>query len=152
VVGVNVNEPQMDTDDPQMPPGRQPDVSADSVSFPFKELTEKVIGAVMEVQRELGVGFLEKVYENALRMELVSRGLRAECQAEIPVLYKGKLVGMYLADVLVEAEIIVEIKASRDLVKEHEAQIIHYLKATGKKVGLLLNFGRSRLQFRRFVH
>ena len=106
----------------------------------------------MDVHSELGSGFLEKIYETALRMELSQRGLSAVVQAPIPVNYKGKLAGMYLADILVENTLIVEIKAMRDLAPEHEAQVIHYLKATGKQVGLLLNFGRSRLQFRRFVY
>jgi GxxExxY protein len=120
--------------------------------FPLKDLTEKVIGAAMEVHKQLGSGFLEKIYETALGLELAGQNVKAEAQAQIPVRYKGKLVGVYLADLLVDDALIVEIKAIRDLAPEHEAQVIHYLKATGKKVGLLLNFGRSRLQFRRFVY
>jgi GxxExxY protein len=149
-----VDEPQMGTDYPQMGSGRERDVSADSATdeFPLKDLTEKVIGAAMEVHKQLGSGFLEKIYETALGMELAERGVTAVAQAQIPVRYKEKLVGVYLADLLVEDGLIVEIKAMRNLAPEHEAQIIHYLKATGKKVGLLLNFGRSRLQFRRFVY
>jgi hypothetical protein len=73
-------------------------------------------------------------------------------QAQVPVRYKGKLIGIYMADLLVNGELICELKAVRDLTPEHEAQIIHYLKATGMRVGLVLNFGRSRLQFRRFVN
>lgn len=148
------DEPQMGTDYPQMRSDRKTDVAADSVmdEFPLKELTEKVIGAAMEVHKQLGSGFLEKIYETALNMELIERGIMAEAQAQIPVHYKGKLVGVYLADLLVDGALIIEIKAMRNLAPEHEAQIIHYLKATGKKVGLLLNFGRSRLQFRRFVY
>jgi GxxExxY protein len=144
----------MSTDLPQMRSGDSREVAADPAAedFPLKELTEKVIGAAMEVHRELGSGFLEKIYETALGMELAGHGLKAEAQAQIPVRYKGKLVGMYLADLLVGDAPIVEIKAVRDLAPEHEAQIIHYLKATSKKVGLLLNFGRPCLQFRRFVN
>lgn len=149
-----VGEPQMSTDCPQMGSGRERDVAADSTmdEFPLKELTEKVIGAAMEAHKQLGSGFLERIYEKALRMELAGRGVKSLAQAEIPVRYKHKLVGVYLADLLVDGALIVEIKAMRDLAPEHEAQIIHYLKATGMKVGLLLNFGRSRLQFRRFVY
>jgi GxxExxY protein len=144
----------MNTDTSQMGSGLEREVAAASAvdEFPLKDLTEKVIGAAMEVHRQLGSGFLEKIYETALGMELAEAGLKAEAQAQIPVRYKGKLVGVYLADLLVDGARIVEIKAVRDLASEHEAQVIHYLKATGKKVGLLLNFGRSRLQFRRFVY
>jgi GxxExxY protein len=144
----------MSTDTSQMGSGREREVAADSVvdEFPLKELTKKVIGAAMEVHKQLGSGFLEKIYETALGMELAGLGVKAVAQAQIPVRYKGKLVGVYLADLLIDGALIVEIKAVRDLAPEHEAQIIHYLKATGKKVGLLLNFGRSRLQFRRFVY
>ena len=120
--------------------------------FPLKELTEKVIGAAFEVHNELGAGFLEKVYETAPQIELGSRGVKAAPQSQIPVSYKGKLVGVYLADLLIEEVLICEIKAIKELAPEHEAQLIHYLKATGIKVGLLLNFGRTRLQFHRFVY
>ena len=120
--------------------------------FPLKELTEKVIGAAMEVRTQLGSGYLEKVYENAVLVELRSRGVSAVAQSQMSVSYKGTQVGTYLADVLVEGRLICEIKSTRDLAAEHEAQIINHLKTTGTKVGLLLNFGRSRLQFRRFVY
>ena len=144
----------MSTDTSQMGSGDSRSVFAPSAMdvFPLKDLTEKVIGAAMEVHKQLGSGFLEKIYETALGTELAGHGLKAEAQAQIPVRYKGELVGVYLADLLVDGALTVEIKAIRDLAPEHEAQVIHYLKATGKKVGLLLNFGRSRLQFRRFVY
>lgn len=122
-----------------------------SAEFPLKDLTEKVIGAAFEVHNQLGSGFLEKVYENALVFELRSRGIEASSQVLVPVSYKGALVGDYVADLLIDRLLICEIKAIRDLASEHEAQLINYLKGTGVKVGLLLNFGRTRLQFRRFV-
>jgi GxxExxY protein len=124
--------------------------SADA-EYPLKDLTEKIIGAALEVHNHLGSGFLEKVYENAMLVEMRNRGVDAGSQVLVPVSYKGALVGEYVADLLVERLVICEIKAIKDLAREHEAQIINYLKATGIKVGLLLNFGRSRLQFRRFV-
>jgi GxxExxY protein len=119
--------------------------------FPFKPLTEKIIGAAFEVHRQLGSGFLEKVYENAMVRELVDRGLRVATQHPIPVSYKGYLVGSYFADILVENVVICEIKAIETLVPIHETQLLHYLKATGIPVGLLLNFGAPRVQVKRKV-
>jgi GxxExxY protein len=119
--------------------------------YPHRELTQRIIGAAYEVHGELGPGFLEKVYETALVRELASRGLRARPQTEIAVHYKGQPVGVYYADVLVEDRVICEIKAISDLTAAHEAQLLHYLKATGIKVGLLLNFGSQRVQVKRLV-
>ena len=118
-------------------------------NFPLKPLTEKIIGAAFEVHRQLGNGFLEKVYENAMVRELVERGLRPEAQHPIPVDYKGHLVGSYFAEILVEGSVICEIKAIETLLPIHETQILHYLKATGIPVGLLLNFGTARVQVKR---
>ena len=115
-------------------------------AFPFKALTEKIIGAAFEVHKQLGSGFLEKVYENGLVRKLVDRGLRIETQRAIAVSYKGHLVGSYFADILVENSVICEIKAIETLLPIHETQILHYLKATGIPVGLLLNFGTPRVQ------
>ncbi len=120
-------------------------------SYPHKELTEKIIGVAYEVHRELGTGFLEKVYEAALVQELEERGVRVSSQAEIAVRYKGQPVGVYYADLLVGGKVICEIKAVEGLSSAHEAQLIHYLKATGIKVGLLLNFGAKRLAIKRRV-
>ena len=144
---MNTDTSQMGTDE-----GATAMESALKDDFPLKESTEKVIGAAFEVHNELGAGFLEKVYETALQIELVSRGVKAAPQSQIPVSYKGKLVGVYLADLLIGDVLISEIKAIKELAPEHGAQLIHYLKATGIKVGLLLNFGRTRLQFRRLVY
>jgi len=119
--------------------------------FPLKPLTEKIIGAAFEVHNHLGSGFLEKVYENALIRELVERGFRIETQKPIPVSYKGHLVGAYFADILVESSVICEIKAIEGLLEGHELQLLHYLKATGIPVGLLLNFGTSRVQVKRMA-
>lgn len=119
--------------------------------FPCKELTEKIIGAAFEVHRELGPGFLEKVYESALAHELGQRGIASAAQAPIPVRYKGQAMGMYYADLLVEDSVICEIKALDRLAPLHESQLLHYLKATGLPVGLLINFGNSRVQLKRVV-
>lgn len=117
--------------------------------FPFKPLTEEIIGAAFEVHSHLGNGFLEKVYENAMVRELVDRGLTIAIQHPIPVSYKGSLVGSYFADILVENSVICEIKAIETLLPIHETQLLHYLKATGIPVGLLLNFGAPRVQVKR---
>ncbi len=108
-----------------------------------EELTEKIIGAAQEVHRELGYGFLEAVYGNALFKELNRRGMKCECQKAIDVYYKDEKVGHYIADMIVDDAIIIELKAVADLRPEHEWQLVNYLKATHKEVGLLLNFGHS---------
>lgn len=139
----------MDADRPQI--SRPAPAPPAEVPYPHKELTEKVIGAAFEVHRELGPGFLEKVYETALLRELAHRGVRAASQSEIEVHYKGQSVGVYYADILVDNSVICEIKAVDAMSSAHEAQLLHYLKATGIKVGLLLNFGSRRLQVKRMV-
>ena len=119
--------------------------------YPHLETTRAIIGAAYEVHRELGPGFLEKVYEAALAQELTNRGVPVRCQAEIRVRYKGQEVGVYYADVLVDDNVVCEIKAVESLSSAHEAQLLHYLKATSIKVGLLLNFGSQRVQVKRFA-
>jgi len=106
-----------------------------------RELSERVIEAFYSVYNVLGYGFLEKVYENALLIELEKTGVMVKAQSPIQVFYDGKVVGEYFADLLIEDCIIVEIKAAKNLASEHEAQLLNYLKATGIEVGLLLNFG-----------
>jgi GxxExxY protein len=108
-----------------------------------KELTDAVLCCFYTVYNTLGSGFLEKVYQNALLIELEKRGITARAQLPISVYYDGKGVGEYFADILVEDILIVEIKATSSILPEHEAQLLNYLKATGKEVGLLLNFGPS---------
>lgn len=119
--------------------------------YPDKELTQDIIGAAFEVHNILGNGFLEKVYQNALAKELQLRGCRVEVEVKIPVHYKDELVGDYFADILVNKRIILELKALSNLTSEHEAQLLNYLKATGYKVGLLLNFGTQRVQIKRKI-
>ena len=114
-----------------------------------EEITRKIIGAAQEVHRELGFGFLEAVYGNALYKELSRRGMKCECQKPIDVYYKGEVVGHYIPDMIVEDKVIIELKAVADLRPEHEWQLINYLKATGIEVGLLLNFGVSLQQKRK---
>ena len=106
-------------------------------------LTEKIIAGAFKVHNVLGSGFLEKVYENALLYELQRMGLRVRQQEPVKVYYEECLVGDFLADLLVEDEVLVELKAGRGLAKEHEMQLVNYLKATKLEVGLLINFGHS---------
>ncbi len=117
----------------------------------FQKITEKIIGCSFTVMNTLGAGFLEKVYENALSFELSEVGLKVIQQKPIEVRYKKHLVGEYMADLLVEDKIIVELKAVQSLQDVHFAQCLNYLKATGYPVGMLLNFGNPELQFRRVV-
>ena len=117
----------------------------------FKELSYAVVGAAMEVHRLLGPGFLEAVYQAALEHELTLRGIAFERKKGLPVTYKGVLVGDYEADLVVEGNIILEIKAVSTLHPRHEAQAHHYLAATGLRLALLINFGAESLETRRVV-
>jgi GxxExxY protein len=117
----------------------------------INDVTYAINGAVFEVNRVLGPGFLEKVYENALLLELRIRGLKAESQVPIRVLYKKNAVGEYIADILVEEKVIVELKTVEQLNKIHEAQLLNYLKATGIQVGLLVNFKYPKAEIKRMV-
>jgi len=115
-----------------------------------RELTAKIIDCAYKVHRELGFGFLESVYQNALVIELTKAGLQAEKEKKIQVNYDGQVVGDFVADILVEEKIILELKSVRELHPAHEAQLINYLKATGIEVGLLINFG-ERVDIKRKV-
>ncbi len=115
------------------------------------ELTEKIIGAFYTVDRHLGYGFSEKVYENALALELRKLDLQLEQQKPIEVCYDGQVVGEYFVDILVDGVVILELKAARQLAKDHEAQLLNYVKATTVEVGLLLNFG-PKAEFKRKVY
>ena len=117
----------------------------------INRITEKIIGCVHHVSNTLGSGFLEKVYENALAIELRKNGLNVEQQHPIKVFYEQTLVGDFAADLLVENRVIVELKAARALDEVHSAQCLNYLKATGLKVCLLINFGRPRVDVKRIV-
>ena len=114
------------------------------------EITEKIIKAFYEVNNTLGFGFLEKVYENAMVIELRKNGFYVQQQKSIKVYYDKKEVGNYFADLLVNDLVIIELKAAESLCEEHEAQLINYLKATNIEVGLLLNFGR-KAEFKRKI-
>jgi len=111
------------------------------IGIKHKELTEKIINIFYRVYNKLGYGFLEKIYENAMMIELKREGILAVSQSPIKVFYDGEVIGEYYADILVDNKVIVEIKAAKRLVEENEAQLLNYLKATDIEVGLLLNFG-----------
>lgn len=117
----------------------------------YKELTDRVIKCFYNVYNELGSGFLESVYENALMLELEEMGLTAESQKSLNVFYKNKLVGEFRADIVVGEKILIEIKAVSALSPHHDAQLINYLRATGLRVGLLMNFGPVP-KFKRIIY
>ena len=117
-----------------------------------KDLTEKIIAACLEVSNELGVGFLESVYERALLIALADKGLKAETQVPLKVVFRNRVVGDFYADTLVENLVIIELKIVKSIGTENEAQLINYLKATNKRVGLLVNFGKPKLEWKRFVY
>ena len=121
-----------------------------SDNYLHSELTSEIIKAYYKVYNELGYGFLEKVYENAMLIQLKNQGLNCLSQHSIEVFYNECRVGFYIADVIVESSVIIEIKAAEALCEEHEAQLINYLKATSIEVGMLLNFGK-KAQFKRKV-
>ena len=108
-----------------------------------KELTGKIIHAAYIVHNILKFGFLESVYQKALKKELVSMGLKCECEKPLDVYYKGEIVGHFVTDILVEDKVIIELKAVKALKEEHEWQLVNYLTATGIEVGLLINFGHD---------
>ena len=118
----------------------------------YKDLSYKVIGLAMDVHRKLGHGFLEKVYENAMMVLFRKAGIRATQQAPIKVYFEGEVVGSYIADILVGEKIILELKALDKLTGAHRAQTLNYLKATGLRLAIIINFGGKRLEYERVVN
>ncbi len=116
-----------------------------------EKLTEQIIGCAYRVYNRLGFGFLESIYEKCLMIELRKEGIQAESQAAIVVRYDDEVVGEFVADIVVEGTIIVELKSVRRMALSHEIQLVNYLVATGKDVGLLLNFGQSKVEVKRKV-
>ena len=118
----------------------------------YKTESYEIIGACMEVHNELGCGFLEPVYQDALKIEFKNKGIPFQKEKELKIFYKGiKLEHKYFADFVCYEKIIVELKALKSLNTEHESQLLNYLKATGFKLGILVNFGESQLKYKRFV-
>lgn len=116
-----------------------------------RELTDKMIEIAIEVQKELGVGFLERVYENSPIPALQGSGINVEQQKDLDVYFRGHQVGEYIADIVVEDKVILEIKAVESIAKAHYAQLVNYLKASGKEDGFVINFARIPLQFKRLT-
>ena len=123
--------------------------TSSSKSFLYGDITEKILEAAFEVSKELGSGFLESVYKNSMVIALRVKGLKVETEKPISVMFRGQQVGQFYADLFVEGKVIVELKAVSALAPEHSAQTINYLKATGIGVGLLINFGHPRIEYKR---
>lgn len=116
------------------------------------DISEKIIGCCFEVMKELGSGFLEKVYKNALFLAMKQKGLNVQTEQTFEVAFRGHKIGRYVADLIVENLIVVELKCANTLMSEHQAQVINYLKASGMPVGLLVNFGHQKLEYKRLHH
>lgn len=121
------------------------------ITRPHDDLTQAIIGAAFEVANQLGHGYLEAVYRKALSHELTLRGLPIRQEVPFTVTYKGLTVGHYVADLLVDDAVVVELKAVEGLNRQHIGQVLNYLKASGAGIGLLLNFGKPRLEFKRVL-
>ena len=117
----------------------------------YGEVTEKIIGCAYHVYNKIGFGFLESVYEKCLLIELIKSGLKAESQKPITVFYENEIVGEFVADIIVNNSIILELKSAKRIVKAHEVQLVNYLVATGKLVGLIINFGERKVEIKRKV-
>ena len=116
-----------------------------------KELTEKIIQGFYQVHNRLGAGYLESIYQNALSIELEEMGLRYETERVVKIFYRNRKVGEHRLDLVIGDKVIVELKAATEFHPAHQAQVISYLKATGLKVALLVNFGKDRVEYKRMV-
>ena len=117
----------------------------------YEKVTETIIGCAYRVYNKMGFGFLESVYEKCLLIELRKAGLDTETQKSITVYYEGEVVGEFVADIMVNDAVIIELKSVRRIIKAHEVQLVNYLVATGKPVGLILNFGERKVEIKRKV-
>jgi len=133
----------MSTDETQIKTGEK--------DFSLQPVTQHLIGAAFEVHNVLGYGFLERVYQKAMQVELQARGVKVELEPKIQVQFKGVIVGDYAADLLVENKIIVELKTDPAYQSAHEAQLLNELRGTGIRLGCLINFGRERVEYKRMV-
>lgn len=118
----------------------------------YKEVSYKLVGIAMEVHNRLGYGFLEKVYENAYYILIRKNGLKVEQQKPIKVVFEGEVIGEYIADLVIDDKIIIEVKACNGLISKHKSQLINYLKATGMELGILINFGTEKLEYQRVLN
>ncbi len=117
--------------------------------LPYSELTNKILGCCFEVMKELGPGFLENLYKNALLIAMKQKGLQAEVEQPYTVTFRGKIIGRYNADLVVNQTVIVELKCCENLIREHQAQLFNYLKAARLPIGLLINFRHRKLEWKR---
>jgi len=127
------------------------EINTDKEEYKYKELTGLVLKSAFEVHNTLGCGFLEKVYERALLHELKSNKIKAEAQKPKKIIYKGEEVGTYIADIVIDSKVIIELKTVDFLSLIHKAQALNYLKASGYEVALILNFSRPRLEYKRVI-
>ena len=117
----------------------------------YMELTEKIIGCAYSVYNKMGFGYLESVYEKCMLIELRKAGLKVESQKSLTVFYENETVGEFIADIIVNDTIILELKSAKQIIKAHEVQLVNYLVATGKPVGLILNFSESKVEIKRKI-
>ena len=117
----------------------------------YSELTEKIIGCAYSVYNKMGFGYLESVYEKCMLIELRKAGLKVESQKSLTVFYENETVGEFIADIIVNDTIILELKSAKQIIKAHEVQLVNYLVATGKPVGLILNFSESKVEVKRKI-
>lgn len=135
--------PQMNTDETQ--------ILTATKDYSLQPITQQIIGAAFEVHNVLGFGFLEKVYQRAMQVELQQRGIRVELEPKLQVQFKGVIVGDYAADLLVADKVIIELKTDPAYQTIHEAQLLNELRGTGIRLGYLINFGRERVEYKRMV-
>jgi GxxExxY protein len=122
-----------------------------SANIIYRDLSYQIMGAIFEVHKELGPGFVESVYEKALLLELTSRGMKVDVEKVFALTYKGKKVGTHRLDLIVEDKIVVELKTVERFAAHHTAQLLSYLKASGHRLGILVNFSKAKIEFRRVV-
>jgi GxxExxY protein len=126
-------------------------ILTEAKDFSWQPVTQQLIGAAFEVHNVLGFGFLEKVYQRAMQVELQRRNVKVELEPKLQVQFKGVIVGDYAADLLVAGKNIVELKTDAEYQPAHEAQLLNELRGTGMKLGFLINFGRERVEYKRMV-
>ena len=122
------------------------------ISLQDSELTESILSCCFDVMNELGVSFLESVYKNALTIAMKEKGLAVQIEKRFEVAFRGRKIGVYIADLIVNEKVIIELKCCEQIHNEHQAQVINYLKASGILVGLLVNFGKRKLEYKRLHH
>ena len=124
----------------------------DNTHSPDSKLSQIILGCCFDVMNELGSGFLESIYKNALFIAIKEKGLKVEVEKRFEVIFRGQKIGLYIADLIVEGNVIIELKCCESLLGEHQAQLINYLKASNILVGLLVNFGKRKLEYKRLRH